>query len=107
VTIALFGAAGFATVAPLQKRVMDKAAGAPALASAANIAAFNLGNAVGAYLGGLTIEHGLGYTAPNWVGAALATAGLAVALTSGLLDRHRRTAATPERQDAVRAYGNA
>ena len=34
------GAAGFATVAPLQKRVMDKAKGAPALASAANIAAF-------------------------------------------------------------------
>ncbi|WP_328330314.1 MFS transporter [Kribbella sp. NBC_00382] len=96
VTIALFGAAGFATVAPLQKRVMDKAAGAPALASAANIAAFNLGNAVGAYLGGLTIERGLGYTAPNWVGAALATAGLAVALTSGLLDRRKRTAATPE-----------
>jgi len=87
VTIALFGAAGFATVAPLQKRVMDKAHGAPALASAANIAAFNLGNAVGAYLGGLTIEHGLGYTAPNWVGAALAVAGLVVALVSGLLDR--------------------
>ncbi len=96
VTIALFGAAGFATVAPLQKRVMDKAAGAPALASAANIAAFNLGNAVGAYLGGLTIEHGLGYTAPNWVGASLAAAGLAVALGSGLLDRRRRTEATFE-----------
>jgi DHA1 family inner membrane transport protein len=89
VTIAVFGAAGFATVAPLQKRVMDKAKGAPALASAANIAAFNLGNAVGAYLGGLTIEHGLGYTAPNWVGAALAASGLAVALISGLLDRRR------------------
>ncbi|GAA1134511.1 MFS transporter [Kribbella jejuensis] len=93
VTIALFGAAGFATVAPLQKRVMDKAQGAPALASAANIAAFNLGNAVGAYLGGLTIEHGLGYTAPNWVGAALAVAGLVVALLSGLLDR--RTSDAP------------
>jgi DHA1 family inner membrane transport protein len=93
ITIALFGAAGFATVAPLQKRVMDKAAGAPALASAANIAAFNLGNAIGAYLGGLTIEHGLGYTAPNWVGAALAASGLAVALASGLLDRRHRSAA--------------
>ncbi|MET7278070.1 MFS transporter [Kribbella sp. NPDC005582] len=88
ITIALFGAAGFATVAPLQKRVMDKAAGAPALASAANIAAFNLGNAIGAYLGGLTISHGLGYTAPNWVGAALAVAGLTVALVSGALDRN-------------------
>ncbi|WP_405062573.1 MFS transporter [Kribbella sp. NBC_01505] len=91
ITIALFGAAGFATVAPLQKRVMDKAAGAPALASAANIAAFNLGNAIGAYLGGLTISHGLGYTAANWVGAALAIAGLIAALTSGALDHRRRT----------------
>ncbi|TCO49073.1 DHA1 family inner membrane transport protein [Kribbella antiqua] len=94
VTIALFGAAGFATVAPLQKRVMDKAQGAPALASAANIAAFNLGNAIGAYLGGLTIEHGLGYTAPNWVAAALATSGLAVALLSGLIDRRQRISTT-------------
>ncbi len=99
-TIAVFGAAGFATVAPLQKRVMDKAKGAPALASAANIAAFNLGNAIGAYLGGLTIEHGLGYTAPNWVGAALAASGLAVALTSGLLDR-RRTPLVVEQQPVL------
>jgi MFS transporter, DHA1 family, inner membrane transport protein len=94
-TIALFGAAGFATAAPLQKRVMDKAKGAPALASAANIAAFNLGNAAGAYLGGLTIEHGLGYTAPNWVGAALAASGLAIAVVSGLLDRRRTSAPAP------------
>ncbi|GAA1680167.1 MFS transporter [Kribbella yunnanensis] len=95
ITIALFGAAGFMTVAPLQKRVMDKAAGAPALASAANIAAFNLGNAIGAYLGGLTISHGLGYTAPNWVGAGLALAGLSVAVLSGALDHRRRAATEP------------
>ncbi|MET8853333.1 MFS transporter [Amycolatopsis sp. NPDC004625] len=87
ITIALFGAAGFATVPPLQARVLAKAEGAPALASAANIAAFNLGNAGGAWLGGQAIEAGLGYTAPNWIGAALAAAGLAVALVSGLLDR--------------------
>ncbi|QKV75021.1 MFS transporter [Amycolatopsis sp. Hca4] len=87
ITIALFGAAGFATVPPLQARVMAKAEGAPALASAANIAAFNLGNAGGAWLGGQAIDAGLGYTAPNWIGAALAAAGLAVALVSGLLDR--------------------
>ncbi|NRN64140.1 MFS transporter arabinose efflux permease [Kibdelosporangium sp. 4NS15] len=90
ITILLFGAAGFATVAPLQARVMDKAEGAPALASAANIAAFNLGNAGGAWLGGLAIEHGLGYTAPNWIGAVLAIAGLGVAVYSGLLDRRKR-----------------
>jgi MFS transporter, DHA1 family, inner membrane transport protein len=87
ITIALFGAAGFATVPPLQARVMAKAEGAPALASAANIAAFNLGNAGGAWLGGQAINAGLGYTAPNWIGAVLAAAGLAVAVVSGLLDR--------------------
>ncbi|MGW4059698.1 MFS transporter [Amycolatopsis sp. NPDC004747] len=87
ITIVLFGAAGFATVPPLQARVLAKAEGAPALASAANIAAFNLGNAGGAWLGGQAIDAGLGYTAPNWIGAALAAAGLAVALGSGLLDR--------------------
>ncbi|WP_410642276.1 MFS transporter [Amycolatopsis sp. lyj-346] len=87
ITIVLFGAAGFATVPPLQARVMAKAEGAPALASAANIAAFNLGNAGGAWLGGQAVDAGLGYTAPSWIGAVLAAAGLAVALVSGLLDR--------------------
>ncbi|SDY17007.1 MFS transporter, DHA1 family, inner membrane transport protein [Amycolatopsis xylanica] len=96
ITIAVFGAAGFATVAPLQARVMQKAEGAPALASAANIAAFNLGNAAGAWLGGAAIEHGLGYTAPNWIGAALAAAGLAVAVLSGLLDRKQSVTVTEE-----------
>ncbi|KAA9161340.1 MFS transporter [Amycolatopsis acidicola] len=91
ITILAFGMAGFATVPPLQARVMAKAEGAPALASAANIGAFNLGNAGGAWLGGLAIEHGLGYTAPNWIGAVLAAAGLVVAVISGLLDRVRRT----------------
>jgi DHA1 family inner membrane transport protein len=94
ITIAVFGAAGFATVAPLQARVMSKAAGAPALASAANIAAFNLGNAGGAWLGGLAIEHGLGYTSPNWIGAALAASGLVVAIISGGLDRRTRRVVT-------------
>jgi DHA1 family inner membrane transport protein len=101
ITIALFGAAGFATVPPLQARVMAKAEGAPALASAANIAAFNLGNAGGAWLGGQAIDAGLGYTAPNGIGAALAAAGLAVALVSGLLDR--RTPASFEGGERVLA----
>ncbi len=96
ITIAVFGAAGFATVAPLQARVMDKAEGAPALASAANIAAFNLGNAGGAWLGGQAIGAGLGYTASNWIGAALALAGLLVAVISGMLDHGRRKARRAE-----------
>lgn len=87
ITLAAFGAIGFATVPPLQARVMQQAAGAPALASAANIAAFNLGNALGAWLGGLAVSHGLGWTSPTWIGAGLAAAGLGTAALSGRLDR--------------------
>ncbi|MFJ9607298.1 MFS transporter [Kitasatospora sp. NPDC101176] len=86
-TILLVGALGFATVPPLQKRVLDQAHGAPTLASAVNIGAFNLGNALAAWLGGTVISAGLGYTAPNWVGAALAAAALALALWSAALER--------------------
>lgn len=87
VTVAVFGAVAFAAVPPLQLRVLRQTGGAPALASSANISAFNLGNALGAWLSGLAIDHGLGYTAPNWIGALLTAAGLGIALVSGLLDR--------------------
>ncbi|WP_309113675.1 MFS transporter [Saccharothrix sp.] len=83
VTIGLLGVAGFATVAPLQSWVLQQAEGAPALASAANIAAFNLGNAAGAWLGGVAIDAGFGYTAPNWVAALMAVAALGVAVAGG------------------------
>ncbi|WP_406014078.1 MFS transporter [Streptomyces sp. NBC_00984] len=91
VTIVLIGGLGFATVPPLQKRVLDQAADAPTLASAANIGAFNLGNALSAWLGGITIAAGLGYTAPNWIGAALAASALALAVVSGVLERRTVT----------------
>jgi DHA1 family inner membrane transport protein len=87
VSITLIGALGFATVPPLQKRVLDQASGAPTLASALNIGAFNLGNALAAWLGGVAISAGLGYTAPSWVGALLVTAALAVAVLAGALER--------------------
>ncbi|WP_409058645.1 MFS transporter [Streptomyces sp. SYP-A7185] len=87
VTITLIGALGFATVPPLQKRVLDQASGAPTLASAMNIGAFNLGNALSAWLGGLVISAGLGYTAPNWVGAVLAGSALLLAVVSAVLER--------------------
>lgn len=87
--IFLMAAFGFATVSPIQKLVMDKAkaAGAPTLASAVNIGLFNLGNALGAWLGGLVIALGFGFTAPNWAGAMLSAGALALAIASGLLDR--------------------
>ncbi|MFF3075056.1 MFS transporter [Kitasatospora sp. NPDC057936] len=94
VTILLIGALGFATVPPLQKRVLDQAHGAPTLASAVNIGAFNLGNALSAWLGGLVISTGLGYTAPNWVGALLAASALVLAVWSAALERRAPGRAT-------------
>ncbi|MFG2693856.1 MFS transporter [Kitasatospora sp. NPDC048407] len=93
VTLLVIGALGFATVPPLQKRVLDQAHGAPTLASAVNIGAFNLGNALAAWLGGAVISAGFGATAPNWVGAALAGSALLLAFLSAGLER--REAATP------------
>lgn len=87
VALTLVGALGFATVPPLQKRVFDQAHGAPTLASAVNIGAFNLGNALAAWLGGLVIDAGLGYTAPNWVAAALAVSALVLAFVAAALER--------------------
>ena len=89
VTIFLIGVLGFATVPPLQKRVLDHASGAPTLASAVNIGAFNLGNALAAWLGGLVIAAGHGYTATNWVGVALAVSALILAVVAGSLERGR------------------
>lgn len=84
----LLGAAAFATVAPLQAYVLDKAGSAgQGLASSLNIAAFNLGNALGAWLGGMTIDHGAGLGALPLVAATVTAAGLAVALLSVRLDR--------------------
>lgn len=95
VTIVLIGGLGFATVPPLQKRVLDQAAGAPTLASAVNIGAFNLGNALSAWLGGVVIAAGFGYTAPNWVGAVLAASALVLAVVSSLLERRTATRSQP------------
>ncbi|WP_062994187.1 MFS transporter [Nocardia mikamii] len=98
ITVVLIGALGFATVPPLQKRVLDQAAAAPTLASALNIGAFNLGNALAAWLGGSVIAAGFGYTGPSWVGVVLATSALGLALWSGALERRtsRSVAATEE-----------
>lgn len=77
-SMVLMGGFGFATVPGLQMRVMKYADGAPTLASGANIGAFNVGNALGAWLGGVTITAGLGYTSPIWAGAGITLLGLAV-----------------------------
>jgi DHA1 family inner membrane transport protein len=90
VLIFLWGVASFALVPPLQMRVMTEAAEAPNLASAMNIGAFNLGNAIGAALGGAVISAGLGYPAVSLAGALMAGSGLALVLM--LRRRDSRTA---------------
>ncbi|MGW3435644.1 MFS transporter [Streptomyces bacillaris] len=87
VMVTLLGAVGFMTTTPLQLLVMNKAKDAPTLASASNHSAFNLANAGGAWLGGAAIAAGWGWTSPAFVGAVLALAGLAIAVTAGFLDR--------------------
>jgi DHA1 family inner membrane transport protein len=89
-SLLLMGGFGFATVPALQMRVMAYASEAPTMASAANIAAFNLGNALGAWLGGVTITAGLGYTSPIWAGAGLTALALVVVLVAA---RHARASA--------------
>ena len=82
------GAAAFATVAPLQMWVLQQAGGAgQGLASSLNIAAFNLGNAFGAWLGGAVITQGLGYGAIAPVAAVVPLLALGLAVFAVSLER--------------------
>lgn len=83
----LIGASGSAIGPALQTRLMDVAHGAQTLAAALNHSALNIANAAGAWIGGLVIAAGYGYTAPAGAGALLAVAGLVVLTISVLLQR--------------------
>jgi MFS transporter, DHA1 family, inner membrane transport protein len=78
-------------VVNLQLRLMDVAGDAQTLGAAMNHSSLNIGNAIGAWLGGLVIAAGWGYRAPSFVGAVLAVAGLLILLVSAR--SHRRDAA--------------
>jgi DHA1 family inner membrane transport protein len=69
---------GVAIVPALQIRLMDIAADAQTLAASLNHSAFNIANALGAWLGGVAIAGGLGWASTGWVGALLAVAGLLI-----------------------------
>ncbi|HLX02077.1 MAG TPA: MFS transporter [Trinickia sp.] len=86
VTVFVWGIAAFATVPPLQMRVVEKAKHAPNLASTLNIGAFNFGNAAGAWLGGLVLTHGHGLDTLPLVAAAVAVAALALTWVAARLD---------------------
>jgi DHA1 family inner membrane transport protein len=85
-TIFFWGLLAFALVSPLQMRVVNEAAQAPNLASTLNQGAFNFGNAIGAWIGGLSLTYGVAYSELPWLGVALAAAALALSILSHWID---------------------
>jgi DHA1 family inner membrane transport protein len=83
----LVGGAASALSPAIQTRLMDVAGDSQALAAAINHSALNLGNSLGAYLGGVTIAAGLGYLSPAWVGLLLCVPGVGLAIASAALQR--------------------
>lgn len=94
-TVFIIATVGSVLVVSLQMRLMQVAGDAQTLGAAMNHASLNAANALGAWLGGLVIAAGWGYTAPSWVGAGLSAGGLVVLLVSAVLHRratHRASA---------------
>ena len=88
----MIGFAGLALGPALQTRLMDVAADAQGLAAALNHSAFNIANALGAWIGGIAIAAGLGWTSTGPIGAALAVGGVLIFLLSVAVDRKRASA---------------
>jgi DHA1 family inner membrane transport protein len=96
-SVGLLGATAFATVPPLQMWVLKTTQGAgQSLASSFNIAAFNLGNALGAWLGGVVIDHGPGLSTLPAVAALVTLAGIGIATLSLRSEHAARVPVTVE-----------
>ena len=87
--VLLVGASSAALSPAIQARLMDVAGDAQSIAAALNHSALNIGNSLGAILGGAAIAAGLGYVAPVWIGLLLTAAGSVLAVTSFAVDRMR------------------
>ena len=96
VTIFCWGLLAFALISPLQMRVVSEAAQAPNLASTLNQGAFNLGNAAGAWIGGLALTNGLAYRELPWIGVALAAVAFTLSFLSHRLDVKASVAGAPD-----------
>lgn len=84
--VVVLGIVAFATVAPMQMRVLDQAGPQGAnLVSSLNIAAFNLGNALGAWVGGMALAGGMALVHLGWTAAALTAVGLVLTFWSSRL----------------------
>lgn len=88
VMVFIWGCVHFATGSPLQARIVEQARGAPNLASTLNQGAFNLGNALGASLGGIMLTEGISYRYLSLGSAAVASVALLVALVALRVERN-------------------
>ena len=87
VSVFMVGGSAAALSPAIQTRLMDVAGDSQTLAAAINHSALNIGNSLGAWLGGVTIAAGLGYLSPAWVGLLLCVPGVALAIISLALQR--------------------
>lgn len=76
--IFITGATAIGLGAPIQQLLMASSKESPFLGSSIGQAAFNMGNSLGAFLGGLPIAWGYRYSSSLWVGAGLAFVGLLI-----------------------------
>ena len=96
ISVNVFLVGTIVAIAPaLQIRLMDVAGHAQTLAAALNHSAFNLANAIGAWLGGTAIAAGFGWTSTGWVGTLLACGGMAIFAVSALRARRAAAASPP------------
>ncbi|MTE23363.1 MFS transporter [Microbacterium sp. ZXX196] len=86
----VFGVAGQVVTPAIQLRLLDVAAEHQAIGAALNHSALNIGNSLGAALGGAVIAAGFGYVAPAWLGIGLALAGLVIAAVAFAAERRVR-----------------
>lgn len=98
--VGIWGLVHFGAIAPLQSRIVDQAKGAPNLASTLNQGAFNLGNAMGAAVGGAVLTAGHPYSDLSYVGAAIAALTLALAFISARIERREEALSVLERSSA-------
>jgi DHA1 family arabinose polymer transporter-like MFS transporter len=93
------GVIAFAVISPMQMLMIRAAKGSEMLASSAIQASSNMGNALGAFLGGLPLVAGFDYTSPQYVGALLALSGFMICMI--LISRARKSVAEPIAVPAV------
>jgi DHA1 family inner membrane transport protein len=99
----LMGAGAAALSPAIQTRLMDVAGDSQTLAAAVNHASLNIGNSLGAALGGVTVAAGLGYLSVTWVGLVMGALGILIATVSVLAQRRslERSGRLALQQDAV------